>query len=62
MAYTEHAAGHGVVFRVLGNKVTDADGDYLRREIGTGLLGWLTQSPGSARPNAASPARPPKLS
>jgi CO dehydrogenase maturation factor len=43
--YAEHAAGHDVVLRVLGNKITDdADRDYLRREIGADLLGWLTQS------------------
>ena len=43
--YTEHAAGHDVALRVLGNKITDdADADYLRREIGADLLGCLTQS------------------
>lgn len=43
--YAEHAAGHGVALRVLGNKVTDpADVDYLREQVGDALLGWMGQS------------------
>ncbi len=43
--YAEHAAGHDVALRVLGNKVADeADAAYLRDEIGDDLLGCLTQS------------------
>lgn len=43
--YAEHAAGHGVALRVLGNKVADpADVDYLRGQVGDALLGWLGQS------------------
>jgi len=43
--YTEHAAGHGVALRVLGNKVTDpTDVAYLREQIGDALLGCLGQS------------------
>ncbi|NMH95780.1 ATP-binding protein [Pseudonocardia acidicola] len=43
--YVEHAAGHGVQLRVLGNKVTDpADVDYLREQVGDALLGHIGQS------------------
>ena len=43
--YAEHAAGHGVTLRVLGNKVADAaDVEYLRGQVGDALLGWLGQS------------------
>ncbi|MHA6793647.1 ATP-binding protein [Pseudonocardia bannensis] len=43
--YAEHAAGHGVALRVLGNKVSDAaDADYLREQVGEALLGLLGQS------------------
>ncbi|OLT21135.1 ATP-binding protein [Pseudonocardia sp. CNS-139] len=43
--YAEHAAGHGVELRVLGNKVTDADDvRYLRDQVGDALLGWFGQS------------------
>jgi len=43
--YAAHAAGHGVALRVLGNKVADqADGAYLREQVGDALLGWLGQS------------------
>jgi CO dehydrogenase maturation factor len=44
--YAEHAAGHGVALRVLGNKVGEpGDVDYLRDQVGDALLGWFTQSP-----------------
>lgn len=43
--YAEHAAGHGVALRVLGNKVTDAeDAAFLRAEVGDALLGCVAQS------------------
>ncbi|GEL20135.1 ATP-binding protein [Pseudonocardia asaccharolytica] len=43
--YTEHAAGHGLALRVLGNKVSDAaDVRYLRERVGDALIGWLGQS------------------
>jgi CO dehydrogenase maturation factor len=43
--YAEHAAGHGVALRVLGNKVTGPDDvDYLRAQVGPALLGWLGHS------------------
>ncbi|WP_214369850.1 ATP-binding protein [Pseudonocardia sp. H11422] len=43
--YAEHAAGHGVALRVLGNKVSDAaDADYLREQVGDALLGFVAQS------------------
>lgn len=43
--YAEHAAGHGVALRVLGNKVADdADVTYLREQVGDALLGWFGQS------------------
>jgi CO dehydrogenase maturation factor len=43
--YAEHARGHGVELRVLGNKVTDAeDVRYLRDQVGDALLGWFGQS------------------
>src|ERR687896_2238549 len=43
--YAEHAAGHGVALRVLGNKVTDADdAAYLRDQVGDALIGWFGQS------------------
>jgi CO dehydrogenase maturation factor len=43
--YAEHARGHGVELRVLGNKVTDADDvAYLREQVGDALLGWFGQS------------------
>jgi CO dehydrogenase maturation factor len=43
--YAEHAAGHGVELRVLGNKVADpGDVAYLREQVGDALLGWLGQS------------------
>ncbi|GAA0896902.1 AAA family ATPase [Pseudonocardia zijingensis] len=43
--YAEHALGHGVELRVLGNKVTDADDvAYLREQVGDALIGWFGQS------------------
>lgn len=43
--YAEHAVGHGVALRVLGNKVTGADDvAYLRSEVGAALIGCLSQS------------------
>jgi CO dehydrogenase maturation factor len=43
--YAEHARGHGVELRVLGNKVADADdAAYLRDQVGDALLGWFGQS------------------
>jgi CO dehydrogenase maturation factor len=43
--YAEHAGGHGVELRVLGNKVADADDvEFLRGEVGDALLGWFGQS------------------
>jgi CO dehydrogenase maturation factor len=43
--YAEHAAGHGVALRVLGNKIGDpGDVDYLREQVGDALLGWMGQS------------------
>lgn len=43
--YAEHAEGHGVALRVLGNKVAEpGDVDYLRDQVGDALLGWFTQS------------------
>lgn len=44
--YAEHAEGHGVALRVLGNKVAEpGDVDYLRDQVGDALLGWFTRSP-----------------
>lgn len=43
--YAEHAAGHGVVLRVLGNKIDDpSDVAYLRGQVGDALIGWLGRS------------------
>lgn len=43
--YAEHAAGHGVALRVLGNKVADADdAAWLREQVGDALLGCVGQS------------------
>jgi CO dehydrogenase maturation factor len=43
--YAEYAGNHGVVLRVLGNKVTEADDvAYLREQVGDALIGWFTQS------------------
>jgi CO dehydrogenase maturation factor len=43
--YAEHAAGHGVALRVLGNKVSDPDDvAYLREQVGDALLGWFGHS------------------
>ncbi len=43
--YAEHARGHGVALRVLGNKVADAsDVEYLREQVGDALVGHLGQS------------------
>lgn len=43
--YAEHAAGHGVALRVLGNKIAEPeDVTYLRGQVGDALLGWLGQS------------------
>ncbi|MGH3328686.1 MAG: AAA family ATPase, partial [Streptomycetales bacterium] len=43
--YAEHAHGHGVELRVLGNKVSDAeDAAYLREQVGDALIGWFGQS------------------
>ena len=43
--YAEHARGHGVALRVLGNKVTDTeDVAYLREQVGDALIGWFGQS------------------
>ncbi|HXV93534.1 MAG TPA: ATP-binding protein [Pseudonocardia sp.] len=40
--YVQHAAGHGVRLRVLGNKVGDAaDAAYLREQVGDALIGSL---------------------
>jgi len=47
--YVEHAAGHRVALRVLGNKVADgregeADVAFLRAQVGDALVGWFTAS------------------
>jgi CO dehydrogenase maturation factor len=43
--YAEHAAGHGVALRVVGNKVSDPDDvAYLREQVGDALLGWFGHS------------------
>lgn len=43
--YAEHAAGHGVALRVLGNKVADpSDSAWLGEQVGDALLGCLGQS------------------
>ncbi|MCY7344123.1 MAG: ATP-binding protein [Pseudonocardia sp.] len=43
--YAEHAPGHDVALRVLGNKVADTeDVDYLRDRVGDALIGWLERS------------------
>ncbi|MFC4950584.1 ATP-binding protein [Pseudonocardia sp. GCM10023141] len=43
--YAEHAAGHGVALRVLGNKVTDAaDALWLHEQVGDALVGVVGQS------------------
>jgi CO dehydrogenase maturation factor len=43
--YAEHAAGHGVALRVVGNKVAGPDDvAYLREHAGDALLGWFGQS------------------
>jgi CO dehydrogenase maturation factor len=43
--YAEHAAGHDVALRVVGNKITDAEDErYLRDQVGDALLGCLGQS------------------
>jgi CO dehydrogenase maturation factor len=43
--YAEHAAGHAVALRVLGNKVAGPDDvAYLRTQLGDALLGWLGHS------------------
>jgi CO dehydrogenase maturation factor len=48
--YAEHAGGHGVALRVLGNKVAPGgteraeDVTYLREQVGDALLGCLGQS------------------
>lgn len=43
--YAEHARGHGVALRVLGNKVGDpSDVDYLREQVGDALVGHLGRS------------------
>jgi CO dehydrogenase maturation factor len=43
--YAEHAAGHGVALRVLGNKIADADdAAWLREQVGDALLGCVGQS------------------
>jgi Predicted permease len=43
--YLGHASGHHVALRVLGNKIADeTDVAYLRGEIGSELIGCLTQS------------------
>ncbi|MGH8964264.1 MAG: ATP-binding protein [Actinomycetes bacterium] len=45
LQYAEHARGHGVALRVLGNKVTDPDDvAYLRDQVGDDLVGWFGQS------------------
>jgi CO dehydrogenase maturation factor len=44
--YADHAAGHGVALRVLGNKIADpADVTWLREQVGDALLGCIAQSP-----------------
>jgi CO dehydrogenase maturation factor len=43
--YVEHAAGHDVALRVLGNKITDdADARWLRDQVGDDLVGCVGQS------------------
>jgi CO dehydrogenase maturation factor len=43
--YAEHAAGHGVALRVLGNKCADPDdAAWLRAEVGDALLGCVGAS------------------
>ncbi len=43
--YDEHAAGHGVALRVLGNKIAGPeDVCWLREQVGDSLLGCLGQS------------------
>ncbi len=43
--YAEHAAGHGVALRVLGNKISDPDEEgWLREQVGDALLGCVGQS------------------
>src|SRR5690606_21491816 len=43
--YAEHASGHGIALRALGNKVADPDDTaYLRDEVGDALLGCVGQS------------------
>jgi CO dehydrogenase maturation factor len=43
--YGEHAAGHGVALRVLGNKIADdSDAAWLRDQVGEDLLGCVGQS------------------
>ena len=43
--YADHAAGHGVALRVLGNKIADpSDIAWLREQVGDALVGCLGQS------------------
>lgn len=43
--YAEHAAGHGVALRVLGNKIDDSeDVAFLHAHVGDALLGRFTRS------------------
>jgi CO dehydrogenase maturation factor len=43
--YAEHADGHGVALRVLGNKIADdADAAWLREQVGGALVGCVGQS------------------
>ncbi|MEJ3656354.1 ATP-binding protein [Actinomycetes bacterium KLBMP 9759] len=43
--YAEHAAGHGVELRVLGNKISeDEDAEWLREQVGDALIGCMGTS------------------
>ncbi|SFQ74238.1 CO dehydrogenase maturation factor [Amycolatopsis arida] len=54
--YRDYARDFGVRLAVVGNKVADAeDVDFLRAEVGDGLLGWVT---GSGHVRAAERGRP----
>jgi len=55
--YAEHATGHGVALRVLGNKIDDTgDVEYLRGQVGAALLGWFGQSVWVRAAERGSPA------
>jgi CO dehydrogenase maturation factor len=54
--YLGHASGHHVALRVLGNKIADeTDVAYLRGEIGSELIGCLTQSAWVRAPERGEP-------